>query len=131
MDEKEVKPEERARNLMDRLEKRYRRPLTSGETSVVLFAFTTGFEPDVIERAFETTCLTLGRTNYRYTEKILENWAEKGWLTMKDYEAANNPKKAQPKNLEEKVAKLENEVATLKQDLAQLQKAFVKAFAKE
>ena len=126
-----MKESDRAKELIDRLERRYNHLFTPGEISTVLLAFTMGFEPNVIERAFDVTYENTGKASYRYTEKILQNWAAEGWLTMKDYEAANGPKKAQPKSLEEKVAKLESEVATLKKEIMQLQKAFVKAFAKE
>lgn len=83
------------------------------------------FEDGVISMAYERTCLNTGGLNWAYLNKILESWHEKGLHTVDEVRSgAGNKAQTKEENLQ--IKKLEDEIAQLKGKVIELQDSLIK-----
>ena len=72
------------------------RSLTQAEEKYAANWLEMGFEDDVIELAYEKTCLNTGGLNWNYMNKILSSWHASGFKTVEQIKACDR-KTAVPK----------------------------------
>lgn len=87
--------------MMEKLQIRGRK-LTAAEAKYAQQWVDWGFQIDVIEMAYERTCLNTGGMNWPYMNKILARWQEAGLLTPEDIK--NKDKKPAPKGAKGELA---------------------------
>jgi len=80
--------------IMEKIQIRGRK-LTTAEAKYAQQWVDWGFQIDVIEMAYERTCLNTGGMNWPYMNKILARWQEAGLLTADDIR--NKDRKPAPK----------------------------------
>ena len=80
--------------IMEKIQIRGRK-LTTAEAKYAQQWVDWGFQIDVIEMAYERTCLNTGGMNWPYMNKILARWQEAGLLTPEDIR--NKDRKPAPK----------------------------------
>lgn len=65
------------------------RPLVESERDYIRSWLKMGFEPQAIRAAYEKTILSTGKLAWRYMNKILLNWHEKGLHTLSQVQAGD------------------------------------------
>ena len=92
--------------MMRRLQIRGR-DLTAGEEKYARQWLEAGFDMELIDLAYERTCLNTGSLNWAYMNKILTGWKEAGLLTVE--QAKNSNTKKLPKGASGKLGAAELE----------------------
>ena len=70
------------------------RPLVDTERKYIRSWLEMGFAPEVIRAAYEKTLVSTGKLAWRYLNKILLNWHEKGLHTLSAVQAGDQPRPA-------------------------------------
>ncbi len=67
------------------------RPLVESERNYIQSWLEMGFEPAAIQCAYEKTIVSTGKLAWRYMNKILLNWHEKGLHTLSQVQSGDHP----------------------------------------
>ena len=72
------------------------RPLADTEKDYIHAWLQWGFQPEAIKAAYEKTVLSTGKLAWRYMNKILLNWHEKGLHTLREIQGEEKAPAASP-----------------------------------
>ena len=91
---KELKERKETENRVSRLLGISGRKLTNDEKTVfVKWSEDFGFSPEVINFAYETSVKNTGKYQYKYMDKVLSAWKEKGYTTVAEIQNDSVPAK--------------------------------------
>lgn len=85
------------------------RSLTAAEEKYARKWLEAGFDLQVLEMAYERTCLNTGGLNWNYMDKILTRWQEEGLMTPEQVKTGDKKRKAPPKGASGKLGAAEKE----------------------
>ncbi|MBO5868653.1 MAG: DnaD domain protein [Oscillospiraceae bacterium] len=85
------------------------RNLTPAEEKYARKWLAAGFNLEVLEMAYERTCLNTGGLNWNYMDKILTRWQEEGLMTPEQVKSGDKKKKQPPKGASGKLGAAEKE----------------------